>query len=266
MCKKMNTINNNFRIFQTGLENKQSIIFIHGFPFDHRMWDRQMDYFGRDYHCICYDIRGLGQSPSDEGQMTIESFVDDLFDLIEKLNLIHPVLCGLSMGGYISLRAIERDEDKFGGLILCDTKAEADNNEGKLNRAKGIKEINLNGVENFVGNFVLKCFSDNFIKDYRNNYEEVLNRAKSSEPTGVKGCLLAMAARTDTTDYLSKIKIPVLLLCGELDRLTPPDIMMTMGDKINNSTFVLIPEAGHVSSVENPKHFNYEIERFLKEI
>ncbi|MGA7836892.1 MAG: alpha/beta hydrolase [Ignavibacteriaceae bacterium] len=262
----MNTINNNFGIFQTGIENKQSIIFIHGFPFDHKMWNRQIDYFGKDYRCISYDIRGLGQSPAGDGQMTIESFVDDLSDLIEELNLSHPVLCGLSMGGYISLRAIERDEDKFGGLILCDTKAEADNNEGKLNRAKGIKEINLNGVENFVVNFVLKCFSDNFIKDYRNNYEEVLNRAKSSEPTGVKGCLLAMAARTDTTNYLSKIKIPVLLLCGELDRLTPPDIMMTMGGKINNSEFVLIPEAGHVSAVENPKVFNTAVENFLKKI
>ena len=154
----MNTINNNFGIFQTGIENKQSIIFIHGFPFDHKMWNRQIDYFGKDYRCISYDIRGLGQSPAGDGQMTIESFVDDLCDLIEELNLSHPVLCGLSMGGYISLRAIERDEDKFGGLILCDTKAEADNNEGKLNRAKGIKEINLNGVENFVGKFCSEMF------------------------------------------------------------------------------------------------------------
>jgi pimeloyl-ACP methyl ester carboxylesterase len=262
----MNTIKNNLAIFQTGMGNKRSIIFIHGFPFDHKMWDFQVEQFKNDYHCISYDIRGLGESPAGDGQFTIEEFVDDLFDIIESFNLDKPVLCGLSMGGYIALRAVERNEGKFSGLILCDTKAEADNNDGKLNRTKGIKEINLNGVENFAGNFVLKCFSDNFIKAHRSEYEEVLNRAKKSGPIGVKGCLLAMAARTDTTGYLPKIKIPVLLLCGEHDHLTPPDIMMAMGDIINNAKFSLIPAAGHVSSVENPKHFNYEIERFLKEI
>lgn len=262
----MNTINNNLAIFQTGDENKKAIIFIHGFPFDRNMWEHQVEVFKKDYRCVSYDIRGLGASPAGDCQVTIESFVDDLFALIDDLGLEKPALCGLSMGGYIALRAVERDEDRFGALILCDTKAEADNNDGKLNRAKGIKEINLNGVEDFAGNFVLKCFSDNFIKDKRDQYEEVLNRAKRSAPAGVKACLLAMAARTDTTGYLPKIKIPVLLICGELDRLTPPDVMMTMGDKIPHSEFVLVPEAGHVSPVENPGAFNKALKNFLVKI
>ena len=101
----MNTINNNLAIFQTGTENKQTIIFIHGFPFDHKMWDKQVDYFKKDFHCISYDIRGLGESPAGDGQYTIEGFVDDLFNIINELELKKPVICGLSMGGYIALRA-----------------------------------------------------------------------------------------------------------------------------------------------------------------
>ena len=262
----MNTIKNNLSIIQTGTENKQPIIFIHGFPFDHRMWDYQVDYFKNNYNCITYDIRGLGDSPAGDGQFTIEGFVDDLFDLVDAFKIEKPVLCGLSMGGYIALRAVERDENKFGGLILCDTKAEADNNDGKINRAKGIKNINFNGVENFAENFIVKCFAEDFIKNNATEYRAVLERAKKSQPMGVKGCLLAMAARTDTSHYLSKINLPVLLMCGELDTLTPPDVMMAMGDKITNSEFLLIPGAGHVSAMENPKAFNSAIEDFLNKI
>jgi len=259
----MNTINNNLAIFQTGTENKQTIIFIHGFPFDHKMWDKQVDYFKKDFHCISYDIRGLGESPAGDGQYTIEGFVDDLFNIINELELKKPVICGLSMGGYIALRAVERDEEKFGGLILCDTKAEADNNQGKITRANGIKEINLNGVERFAENFVAKCVAEDFIKKHKNDYYEILNRSKHSGPVGVKGCLLAMAARTDTTSYLPKIKIPALLLCGEMDTLTPPDVMMAMADKINHAEFVLVPDAGHLSPLENSKVFNYALKKFL---
>ena len=262
--KKMVTIKNNLATFQTGGERNQPIIFIHGFPFDHKIWDLQVNYFKNNHNCITYDIRGLGQSPVGDGQFTMEGFVDDLFNLIEMHSLDKPVLCGFSMGGYIALRAVERNEKKFKGLVLCDSKAEADNNQGKINRANGIKEINNLGTEKFVENFVQKCFSENFINSNKKEYEEVLNRSKRSSSIGLKGCLLAMAGRTDTTDYFSKLKIPALLICGEMDKLTPPDVMQALAGKLNHAEFVLIPRAGHVSSIENPTVFNSSLEKFLK--
>ena len=262
----MDTIKNNLAVFQTGNKNNQSIIFIHGFPFDHKMWDLQVDYFKKDYHCITYDIRGLGESPAGDGQFTMEGFVDDLFDIIEAFKITKLIVCGLSMGGYIALRAIERNEEIFKAVILCDTKAEADNNAGKINRANGIKEINNIGAEKFAENFVQKCFSNNFLTSNKKEYEEVLNRSKKSNPIGLKGCLLAMAGRTDTTAYLDKVKIPVLILCGEEDKLTPPEVMKPMVDKITGAEFHIVPGAGHVTPIENPGFFNSQIEKFLKAI
>jgi 3-oxoadipate enol-lactonase len=262
----MATINNNLITYQKGSEKNQSIIFIHGFPFDHKMWDLQIDQLKEHYNCFTYDIRGLGRSPVSDGQFTIESFVDDLFELIAEYKLRIPVLCGLSMGGYIALRAIERDEKMFKALILCDTKSEADNNAGKINRANGIKEINSIGAEKFAETFVQKCFAEKFIINNKKEYEEVVSRAKKSLPTGLKGCLLAMAARTDTTDYLSQIKIPVLVLCGEEDKLTTPSVMKAMADKINGSEFHIVPAAGHVTPVENPEFFNAKVKEFLTKL
>ena len=136
------------QIFTTGSSERKSIIFIHGFPFDHYMWDEQVNELKSLYYCVNYDIRGLGISPAGDGQFTLESFVDDLESIIDEFKLDKPILCGLSMGGYIALRSAERMENKIGGLILCDTKSEADTDEGKLNRAGGIKKINKEGFKN----------------------------------------------------------------------------------------------------------------------
>jgi len=86
-------------IFTEGDPNKKPIVFIHGFPYDHTMWEKQINELKSNYYCVTYDIRGLGQSPIGDGQYTIESFVDDLETIITELELHKPVLCGLSMAG-----------------------------------------------------------------------------------------------------------------------------------------------------------------------
>jgi pimeloyl-ACP methyl ester carboxylesterase len=252
------------QIFTIGKSEKKPIIFIHGFPFDHHMWEKQTDDLKSLYYCVAYDIRGLGVSSVGDGQFTMESFVDDLEFIINDFKLDKPVLCGLSMGGYIALRGAERMEYKLGGLVLCDTKSETDTNEGKIKRAEGIKIINQEGVQKFISGFVPNCFSDSFINGMAREYNEILSKALNSDPIGVKGCLLAMQGRTDVTTYLSKIRIPTLLVCGEEDKFTPLIAMKKMAEKIMDSEFTTIPGAGHMSPVENPKVFNSAIMHFLK--
>ena len=260
----MKTELNNLALFLSGENKNKSIIFVHGFPFDHYMWDEQVEELSKDFYCIAFDIRGLGESPAGDGQFTIESFVDDLENIIDGLELKKPVLCGLSMGGYISLRAVERMENKFSAVILCDTKSLPDNDEGKIKRADGVKMINNKGIEDFVNQFVPNCFSERFIREHKPEYERVLSRSKNSNAIGVKGCLLAMAARTDTSSYLSKISIPTLIICGTEDKLTPLEVMKSMAAKIKNSKYISVEGAGHMTPVEKPGIVNKAIKEFLK--
>lgn len=262
---KINDINTKLAIFENGNKENHPILFIHGFPYDHSMWDKQIEELCKNYFCVSYDIRGLGESPAGDGQFTMESLVDDLFEIVDNFELKKPILCGLSMGGYISLRALERNQERFAGAILCDTKSEADNNEGKLKRAAGIKTINNDGLDVFVNGFVPNCFGDEFKIKQENDYKEIIQKCSSNDPVGVKGCLLAMLGRTDTTESLGKIKIPVFLICGNEDKLTPPDIMKEMSDKINNSSYVIIDGAGHMTPIESPKKFNEIVTAWLKE-
>ncbi len=261
----MKTLINGLSVFSHGNSKSKPILFVHGFPYDSNMWSPQVNALQNLYYCITYDCRGLGSSPVGDGQFTMELFVDDLKYIIDKLKINKPVLCGLSMGGYIALRAVERMEDYFSALILCDTKAEADNNEAKLRRAAGIKMINSEGIQKFVNGFVPTCFMENSIKNLP-AYKAALERAKTFDPVGIKGCLLAMQGRTDTTAYLNRIKIPTLVMCGEEDKLSPPSAMKSMAEKINNSEFVVVPGAAHMTPMENPEFINTTLLNFLNKI
>jgi len=254
------------KIIKHSNKSDNAIIFIHGFPFDHHMWKKQVDYFRKKYICITYDIRGLGLSPAGDEQFTMEDLVDELFGVIEETGVVKPVICGLSMGGYIALRGVERKENYFSGLILCDTKSESDSDAAKIKRVAGINFINENGGSEFVEAFVPGCFSSDSIIRIEKEYIKILKRSVKSNPIGLKGCLRAMAGRTDTTAYLGKIKIPALVLCGEDDNFAPPSVMHEMSAKIKNSEFHIISNAGHMSPIENPEEVNLHISRFLKNV
>jgi len=259
----MKKIINDLSVYVSGNNESKTILFVHGFPFDHTMWQTQVNEFSKDYKCVSYDIRGLGESPAGDGQFTMESFVDDLEIILEELKLNRPILCGLSMGGYISLRAVERIQEKFSAAILCDTRSEADNNEGKLKRAAGIKRINKEGLAPFVKDFITNCFGDDFKQNRKEALQNIIEKSLQFNPVGVKGGLFAMLSRSDTTTSLGKINIPTLIICGEQDTLTPPPVMKEMFHKINKAEFVEIPKAGHMTPIENPQAVNKAIRDFL---
>jgi 3-oxoadipate enol-lactonase len=257
---------NGLSVFLEGDSKNKPIIFVHGFPYDHTMWKAQVDEFSRNYFCTAYDIRGLGESPTGDGQFTMESFVDDLEAIITKLKLNKPILCGLSMGGYIGLRALERFEEKFSAAILCDTRPEADSNEGKLKRAAAIKRINTEGLVPFTKDFITNCYGNYYKQNSKDDFEKRIAKSSTFDAIGLKGSLLAMLGRNDTTEYLSKIKIPSLVICGEHDALTPPPVMEAMAEKINGADFIVIKNSGHMSPIENPEEVNKAIQGFLLKI
>jgi len=260
----MNLKINGLQVFIEGNINNPKILFVHAFPHDHRMWSKQITALSRDFCVISYDVRGFGESAIENGQYTMEMYADDLINIVDEIDGGKPVLVGLSMGGYISLRALEKAEDKFSGVVLMDTRSEADDNAGKLKRANAIKDISENGIIDFATEFVKGCLSEKTLTGGTPAYNQALEIAKSQDPIGVKGALLAMVSRTDTTESLSKLSIPALVVCGEHDSLTPPAMMKAMAERIPDSHYIEIPEAGHLSNMENPDEVNKTIFKFAE--
>ena len=262
----MQKVINGLHVYTKGNPKNKSIIFVHGFPYDHSMWNYQVEELSKRYFCITYDVRGLGKSYVGDGQYTMEAFVWDLFSVIDGMKLEKPVLCGLSMGGYISLRAVEIEQSRFRALVLCDTRSQADDNEGKLKRAMAINQINTEGLQAFVKPFVTNCFWNQTVKKNPELFNKVLANSLKHNPIGVKGGLIAMLSRTDTSKALKKFKLPTLVLVGKHDSLTPPETMQKMAKKIKKSDFYIVPKAGHMAPLENPDFVNTKLFKFLEKI
>jgi 3-oxoadipate enol-lactonase len=249
---------------ERGAPGATPVVFIHGFPFSLDMWEPQMRALPNQFRAIAYDVRGHGRSDVGDGQYSIEFFVDDLIGLMDHLVIEKTTVCGLSMGGYIALRAIERHPERFDGLVLCDTKSGADSDEAKIRRATTLKSLKLNGVGQFADNFVKTVFAESTFTAHPEIVESVRAIIKSTSPIGIGGTLLALAGRTDTTAALTNIAVPTLILCGEHDLLTPPKDSESMQRQITGSAFHIIPAAAHMSNLENSGVFNDKLIGFLK--
>ncbi len=264
------TINNSLtRYIDVGSPTALPVIFIHGFPFSHKMWNfpgGQLDALSATNRVIAYDIRGHGESEVGSAHYSIELFVDDLIALMDHLTIPKAIVCGLSMGGYIALRAVERNPDRFLGLILSDTKSEADGNEAKIKRANGIKFVQSNGMKFYAQDYVKIVFAPASFDSHPDAIKTIQSIVERTAPTSIFGTLLALAARTDTTASLPNIKCPTLILVGEKDNVTPVAASQSMKEKIPGAEMFVIPSAGHISNMENPAEFNKHLVEFVAKI
>jgi 3-oxoadipate enol-lactonase len=243
---------------------KHTLVFLHGFPFNQSMWTDQVAFAQAQFNVIAYDQRGHGQGELGAGQYAFENFVDDLLNLLDARGVQKAILCGLSMGGYVALRAIERAPERISGLILCDTRSEADSNEAKLKRAATVKTIKDQGVSIFCEDFLKSVLTPETLASRPDIATRVRHMIMGNNPLGIIGTTLAMAGRTDTTESLSRIKVPTLILVGDKDPITPPSAAQAMHERISGSIMAVIANASHMSNLENPKAFNQHLGEFLK--
>jgi 3-oxoadipate enol-lactonase len=249
-----------------GQEGAPVIIFIHGFPFNKSMWDKQIKVLKDNYRVIAYDVRGHGSSDVGTGIYSIELFVNDLINLMEALKIDKAILCGLSMGGYIALRAIENYPNHFDALILCDTNCIADTSEVKEKRMKTIENIKKDGVEAFAEDSLKNLFAhESFTSkeaEIASTREMIVNTSKKT----LYKTLRAFYERKETCSSLPNIKVPVLIMVGNEDKITPPAAAQLMHEKIEDSILCLLEQAAHLSNMENPTEFNNQLEKFVSTV
>jgi len=243
--------------------NGETIIFIHPFPFNKSVWQEQFDFFKKTNRVITYDIRGFGNSTLDVKKSSIPLYAEDLIQLLDDLQLNKVIACGLSMGGYILLNAIERYPERFTAIILADTQCIADSKEEQQKRYETIKTLEVKGTADFVEGFINKAFSPRTLENNAELVEKMRQLMLSNSVGAFTSALSAMAQRRETCTLLNKLSIPALVISGKNDIVIQPTQAELLFNNIPGAKLEFIEQAGHLANIEQALAFNRIIGNFI---
>lgn len=246
-----------------GMDDLPVVIFIHGFPLNKSMWDKQLEELKNDYRVIAYDIRGHGKSGSGSEEFSIELFSDDLIAFMDALDIKQSLICGFSMGGYIALDAITSYPEKFTGLVLANTQCKPDTADEKIKRKETIDQIQKYGLEEFADTSLQNLFTPDSFISKPGEIQAVKKMIISSKQDTVCKTLMAISNRESTCNYLHRIEVPVLIMTGADDHIATPDSSIFMHNKIMDSFLYIIDYTAHMSNMENERAFNHHLKKFL---
>jgi pimeloyl-ACP methyl ester carboxylesterase len=244
-----------------GSRDGTPLLLLHGFPFHGAQWDAQVADLAEHHRLLVPDLRGAGRTPRGDGAVSIEFHVDDVIELLDDRGIQRVHLGGLSMGGYVALRFVDRHPDRVERLLLFDTRAEPDGNDARVARADAIRKIRMDGMQAFAEGLLPKLFPEG--QQDSEACAKIRDMMRAADPAGACDALVAMASRLDLTDALPKITVPTLIVVGSEDVLTPPDAARSMSRAIPDAELVEIPGAGHISPLSHHTLVNDAIHRFL---
>jgi 3-oxoadipate enol-lactonase len=243
-----------------------AVLFIHGYPMDRSIWAHAMaelDGFRR----IAPDLRGMGQSDAPDLGYSVETYAGDLAALLDALGVDEVVLCGLSMGGYIAFEFLRRWRRRVRGVVLMDTRAEADTPEGKRARDLAAATAREGGAAAIAEQMVPKLMGPTTRGRAPETVAQVRAMIEATPVSGIVGALGALRDRPDSTDDLPDLEgLPVLVLVGEEDEVTPPARARAMAEAIPGARVVVIPGAAHVPPLERPAATTQALLEFLRAI
>ena len=237
------------------------LLLMHAFPLNRTMFDAQLRVLSRMAKVIVFDVPGLGQSAPGPVGMDDQARVAE--GLLDVLKIDKAVVGGISMGGYAAFSFARIFPERLLGLLLADTRAGADTAEVRSGRLKSADFVLQHGSAELAKQLLPKFLGSEAQSDEKiaGNVREMIQAAP---PKVVAELLSALGSRRDSTDLLSMIKVPTLVICGTEDAITPAAEARQWSSKIAGAQYVEIPGAGHLANLERPEHFNQAVSQWLK--
>jgi len=242
------------------------IVFLHAFPLNRTMWAPQARPLSLHFRIITIDLRGHGESDAPIWRYTLEQSASDVSALLGHLEIRRALFVGLSMGGYILFAFYRRYAARVKGLILADTKAQADTEEGKNGRFQLAQIAYKKGPSAIADVMIPKLLSPATIQTNPDLVQQVRAMIEGNQISGIAWDLMAMAERPDSVPLLSQITCPTQIIVGELDQATPPSDSKLMAKQIPHARLAIIPNAAHLSNLEQPEAFNQIVSAFASEL
>jgi 3-oxoadipate enol-lactonase len=244
-----------------GSKDKPVLVFANSLGSDLRIWDGVVDYLAGDFRIIRYDKRGHGLSDVPAPPYSLDDFVLDLAGLLDALEIKQATVCGLSVGGVIAQGFAINYPDRVRGLVLCDTGMRIGSFASWEERIATVKE---SGLSKLVGPSMERWFAAAFRKNRSVELQGYANMLLRIPRDGYLGACYALRD-ADLTQTAPKINKPTLVLCGDQDIATPPDLGRELARAIPGARFALIEDAAHLACIEQPGAMAHQITRFLRE-
>ncbi|AWK03324.1 alpha/beta hydrolase [Flavobacterium crocinum] len=242
------TLYKNTKISFSDTGKGNTIIFLHGFLENKKMWKEYVDFFAEKYRVITIDLLGHGESDCLGYVHEMEDNANAVNEVLEHLKIEKATILGHSMGGYVGLAFAEFYPQKIQKLVLLNSTSKEDNPEKKINRTRAIKAVKQNYIA-FVSLAIANLFSENNRTQLADEIEKVKIEALKTPLQGIIASLEGMKIRKDREWLLHENRFPVLLILGKKDPVLNYEDSLS---QIEDTTVELVSfEDGHMSQIEN---------------
>jgi 3-oxoadipate enol-lactonase len=239
------------------------IVLLHGFPFDHTIWQAQIDLLSPDYRVIAPDLRGHGQSPVPQAGYDLDTMMSDVIVLLDDLGIEAPVWVGHSMGGYITMAALRRAHTRVRAAAFVASHPFADTPEKQQDRMESANRALAEGSEPVVAGMAKVLFAPE--TDLESNTVRAVRQIMvNTPPAGVAGALIAMARRPDSVKTLQTARVPLTLIAGAQDQIVTPEMVESLAQHVPQVRLVQIRQAGHMLMIEQPETTTAALREFLR--
>lgn len=244
--------------YRDGGGSGPALLLFHAFPLDGRMWERELAQ--SRFRVIAPDLSGSGQStvPEDPGRYSVDTWADEGRAVLDACGVEKAIVGGCSMGGYVSFAFLRRWPERVEGLLLVDTRADADGEEARKGREASQAEVRARGAAPFVERMRSRLLSPT--SQQNGALVERVTALMDQPAAGIVGTLEALKNRPDASPQLADVRVPTVVIVGESDIVTPPALSEVMHRAIPGSRLVVLPRAGHLANLEAPEAFDRALE------
>jgi len=218
------------------------LVLLHGYPFDHTMWDSVVAQFEPDRRFLAPDLRGFGIEVAGA-----EPSVDVMAEDVGRQLPGEAVIAGFSMGGYVALALAEKFPEVVAGLVLINSQAAADGEEARQGRRMMIEKVRKEGTRAATDGAIPKLFAKR--REELTGY--ALKGAERASVTGITWALEAMARRPDRTPVLQRLGKPILIVHSTEDQFIPATRARELAANLQ-AKYVEIDGTGHCTPLEAP--------------
>jgi len=236
------------------------LLLLHAFPLDARMWEPQLSAFSGVLPVIAPHLPGFGGTEPAGEVMTMGVAADRVLAELDRAGVDRAVVCGLSMGGYVAFELWRRAPHRFAGLVLANTRAEPDTEEGAANRRALAERLRSEG-----NRFLVEKPPPLLSEGAPEELWGYVRRLIADQPAdAIAAASLGMAERPDSRPDLPGIDVPALLITSTDDTLIPPEVSAPMADAIPGAKLLVIEGAGHLSNLEQADTFSGALEEHVE--